>query len=309
MHFAWGHATELLISLSEINELEDGYWDSSQTPNRDEYWRAANQTLVSAYSVVQQATEFFLKGLIAEVSPYLLLSGAPSSWPKNCDKSDMAFSEFRTIDAQDLLRLHDVVVNPRLSDHFRTWYEGMRKERNRILHMVHSNVSISPEKLIISILKCHNHFIGQKSWLSSRLTYLDRSPENSIKYIRELGQHKGYSRFKIHVEIGEIVDILKPKEVREYFDHNKRSKSFMCPECVDAMRKMDFFELDHHAIYLHPYQKHENSYRCFICGYEGVTCKDYCINRSCGERTIDETYKSCIKCGGQDVVENEEDRE
>lgn len=309
LHFAWGHATELLVSLAEIKELEDTHGDSPPSPNRDEYWQAANQTLVSAYSVVQQATEFFLKGRIAEVSPYLLLSGTPSSWPKGCDKTDTAFSEFRTVEAQDLLRLHDVLVTPRLTDGFRTWYEEMRRERNRIMHMVHSNVSISPEKLILSILKCHDYFIGPRSWVSSRLKVLDRSPENSIEYIRNLGQHKGYSRYNIHRELGAVFEILKPKEVREYFDHDKRSKSFKCPDCHNTMSEMDYFESDHHAEYLHPYQKRHDSFRCFVCGYEGMISNDYCVNRGCGEHTIDEKYSFCIVCGCLDVVEDEAERD
>lgn len=67
-------------------------------------------SLSSSLSLVQQAIEFFLKGAIVDTSPYLLIVDEPRNWPAGCSMQDIPFANFRTLDAQDLPRVHDTVA-------------------------------------------------------------------------------------------------------------------------------------------------------------------------------------------------------
>jgi hypothetical protein len=78
-------------------EEEDRRWAEAV----ESYWQASQQELATAVALAQQGTEFLLKGKIAAVSPLLLISGDPKDWPGGCDKNDIPFADFKTIDAQD----------------------------------------------------------------------------------------------------------------------------------------------------------------------------------------------------------------
>jgi hypothetical protein len=77
LNIAWGMIVDLSFDLKTRQELWSGFDKVA-----DDYWKAAQRPLATALSLVQQGTEFLLKGHIATVSPYLLLSGDPSSWPR-----------------------------------------------------------------------------------------------------------------------------------------------------------------------------------------------------------------------------------
>ena len=108
----------------------------------DEYWASAQKPLSVALALVQQGTELLLKSRIIEVSPFLIFKGDPSLWPSGCDKQEISFSEFKTIDAQDLIRVHDTVVTSRLTEEFKNRYENLRRKRNTIMHTVDKNVCV-----------------------------------------------------------------------------------------------------------------------------------------------------------------------
>ena len=73
----------------------------------DEYWHSVQPELANAYSLIQQAMEMALKGRIAAVSPFLLLSRDPREGLEGVDTKDISFGEFHTINASDLLKVHN----------------------------------------------------------------------------------------------------------------------------------------------------------------------------------------------------------
>jgi hypothetical protein len=86
-------------SYAEIKE--DGIWSDD---DKTDYWRARTYRLNNAISLLQQSLEIFLKARIAEVSPFLLISGEPDRWPKRNSAGDVDFSDFRTLDAVQLCK-------------------------------------------------------------------------------------------------------------------------------------------------------------------------------------------------------------
>src|SRR6266849_4499472 len=104
LNMAWDSACEIIAGLENSQVKE---WDDDGSAQR-EYHAASQPSLANALMVIQQAQELGLKARIAAVSPYLLIAGDPRGWPKG-SANDVSFSEFRTIDASDLIRVHNTV--------------------------------------------------------------------------------------------------------------------------------------------------------------------------------------------------------
>ena len=103
--FAWDTVSPLWTNLSEAEE--EGV-DTAEVS--EQYWAAAKRRLTTALAMTQQGVEFILKGKIAEISPHLLLAGSHDRWPSPYEGHDLTFSQFKMVDAQDLIRLHDTVI-------------------------------------------------------------------------------------------------------------------------------------------------------------------------------------------------------
>lgn len=125
LNLAWDAACELVRHSRYYQEFD--YWGDEE----QEYWNAAQRPLATALALTQQGIELLLKAKIAEVSPFLLLD---SSWCRGHDKTDAPYSDFRTIDSQDLIRAHDSVQPNRLPDDFKNRVNELRKVRNSIFH-------------------------------------------------------------------------------------------------------------------------------------------------------------------------------
>ena len=171
LNSAWGEVIEIISEFDELFDLIDD--DSLKDHDAEKYWKSAKQSLVTALALVQQSVEFFVKGRIASISPYLLISGNPSSWPKKSCSEDVDFSEFRTIDAQDLIKVHNTVYPEKLSDQFIQWNKQVRINRNKITHTVDKNIEVDPISIMDSILYVHQYFIGKHQWVNSRFKYLE----------------------------------------------------------------------------------------------------------------------------------------
>ncbi|HEY9031948.1 MAG TPA: hypothetical protein VIM93_11350 [Kangiella sp.] len=296
---AFDQVSELLIEFNEMGgfayESHDEEFDESDYKR---YWQAAKQTIITSYAMVQQGVEFYIKGRIASVSPYLLLSGNPSSWPKKCDQNDVPFSSFRTVDAQDLIRLHDTVYNEKFSNEFRQWYEEMRTSRNKIMHTVDKRLHVQPEDLLEAILYAHQYFCGQGSWLDSRFSYLDGTPAHSIRYIREHDGHKPYVMLQVLTELGIIVGKLTPAKIKGFFGFDKKKHSYNCPSCYEVLSNLDYFEPGYHDESFKPYQKNsEEIFVCCVCKRTGILSGESCFEDDCDSSLVDDEKGMCLVCG------------
>lgn len=131
LNMAWETALGV-FRLPENSELEN--WDDDGSV-RAEYHEARQPALRHALVMVHQAQELGIKARIAAVSAYLLLTGEPRLWPAKCDKRPTSFEEFRTIDASELIRVHDTVCAAPLDANFTRLFEEGRRARNKIVHL------------------------------------------------------------------------------------------------------------------------------------------------------------------------------
>ena len=97
LNHAWTIAAMLVRDQDALEE--DSLENIDQEENEEKnFWHYAQTELANAYTLMQQAQEMALKGLISKVSPYLLISDS-RNWPRQCEKRDILFSEFYTVDA------------------------------------------------------------------------------------------------------------------------------------------------------------------------------------------------------------------
>ncbi|HFG1611539.1 TPA: hypothetical protein ACGFXY_003672, partial [Vibrio cholerae] len=102
LDLAWDMIVKLLLNLKEGE-----YYGVDSDEISEEYWSKAKRQLTTSLSITQQGIEFLIKGRICQISPFLLIIESPSKWPSPYRESVIDFNEFRTLDAQDLVRVHD----------------------------------------------------------------------------------------------------------------------------------------------------------------------------------------------------------
>ena len=119
LNIAWDAIFELLTDYSNIEEWFEGFESFKLgTDAYKDYWSAAQKHLSIAHALSQQGAELMLKAKITEVSPYLIIASSPREWPGKCSQKDVEFADFRTIDSQDLTKVHNSKLSHFLSDIF-----------------------------------------------------------------------------------------------------------------------------------------------------------------------------------------------
>lgn len=266
----------------ENSELEE-WGDSDEIAS---YWKSAQRTLSNALTLVQQGIEFLLKGRIVNVSPFLLISGEPREWPRGCDGRDVPYSEFRTIDAQDLVRLHDTVSQIRLSQSFKTYYDELRRRRNTIMHTVDQSLEIDIKAIIFYSLEAIHELIAPSQWISLRRNYLEESPTSKAF-------STDYADNKIVVESLKMIDLLKTSDLIKYFSFNKKQRRYICPTCstVDQVGI-----LRPHTALLSPNTPISTTVYCFVCGQTYDVIRERCSEPGCRGNVLMTEDRTCMTC-------------
>jgi hypothetical protein len=282
LNLAWAGAIGLMLKLddrdveasSEDDEVPDGYWEAAQKP------------LGAALSLMQQGTEQLLKARIASVSPFLLISGYPSEWPGGCHANDTAFSEFKTIDAQDLIRAHNALITPRLDAAFQRDFEANRRLRNVIMHSVDRTTRITAKSILVSTLKAHDALCAPQSWISVRRQHLETNPD-SIAYTPE---HVEPTMVR---ELMKVLDIFEPREVQDFLGVDKRQRFYICYDCY--MNSADFAGVLPRSAQLQPNEPASTTLHCFICGGNQTVERRPCTHAGCPGNVIHED-DVCLTC-------------
>jgi hypothetical protein len=254
----------------------------------EDYWRAAQTELATAITLVQQGTEFFLKSRIAEVSPFLLINGNPKDWPKEGLTQDVAFADFRAIDAQDLIRAHDMAVTNRFPLHLKENFEELRRLRNKIIHTVDKRLSIEVERVVNSILEISDWFIGPKLWVQVRREHLQSTPR-AIAYILA----EDIAVDILAGELMQVVDLLKPVDVKRLLGFDTKPRRYICNEC--AMNSGEVNAPPRLAC-LKPNTPSSTNIHCLVCGKDYKVIRESCNKPPCRGNVIDVENPVCLTC-------------
>ena len=301
LNSSWDSVVQLLSEFDEVLVLREG---SPHTKEADKYWDSARQTLITSTALVQQAVEFYIKGKIVQISPYLLISGSPQSWPKSCNKNDTSLSACRSFDGQDLIKVHDTVCDIRFTDNFIQWYERLRIIRNKVMHTVDKNLSVKPEEVLEFILFTYHHFSDDKDWFKSRRRYLENLPVNSIRHFKEEANSDAYIVSGLLNEFAVVVQALSPSLALKYFNFEKRTRAVHCPDCYKIVSEMDFFEHEFMDGIGETYQQKRGMavYDCCICNRTGTLLERQCEEDGCEGNKMHADSGMCLSCGFENAL-------
>ena len=293
---AWGDLMSLLVDLQAAQEwLADSEieGDESRVVAEEEYWRSATTRLSTILAIAHQSAEFYLKGRIADVSPFLLLSNSVREWPKADPSGDTSFSKLRTIDAQDIVRLHDRCSSSSLSDSFKSQLENLRIRRNSIMHTVDSGVAVKVNELIRSILAIHKNLVGGK-WLDFRRASLDQSSGSKL-YPDEDRWSDGH----VVSEFLALESILSAAEFEEHFGLPAGRRRYICPQCTWETFSDSGVEV--FSAVLEPNSPESKTIWCTLCDKVQPVYRLSCEDELCRGNVISGDWLKCATCAGRQV--------
>lgn len=262
LNLSWDYAAHLLRDLHEA-----GHHDADDAEN---YWSVANRHLATALMLTHQGAEFLLKSRIAAVSPYLLISSSPRDWPKGSSKGDTAFADFRTIDAQDLVNVHDTCCVPRLGADFIADLERLRRKRNSITHTFDRRLEVGVEEVLTGVLTVYSALCPKDHWVQARARYLMDEP---IAILHSNDHVNGQTVW----EFALVTEVLKPAAMKRFFGFDKRARRYTCLSCLTAASAS--------SIDLTPLSatlsEDGTKTHCFVCGEDEKVERVRCTQPSC----------------------------
>lgn len=281
LNFAWDTTANLLIEFDQAD-----YYGYDESEISDAYWAAAKRTLITAVTIVQQAVELIIKGRIVDVSPYLLISDIPSRWPSPYEGGAIDFELFRTIDAQDLIRVHDTFANQAFDAHFVEKFHNLRAVRNIVMHSAGKKISVPVAEVIDSVLYMHNALFPGESWFKTRREFLRRAPSSQL----------GADEFATNTTCWEasiVVKLLPPAKVESYLGI-KKQRLYFCPGCLDDANTDNGF--DHKLAVLRPKGPHSTKLYCPVCDVTHNVVRKDCSEADCPGNVIAEEDDRCLTC-------------
>lgn len=279
---AWETALDTFRKL-ERSQIED--WDTDGSARAD-YDAARQPALRHAHVWVHQAQELGLKAGIAEISPYILLVGDPRTWPRPGRDGTVLFGDFRTIDAADLIRVHDTVCPTRLPANFVRQFEEGRRSRNRIVHLGGHGIAADARELILRILDTAQVLFSERRWMS----YRTEAALNDVDSI-VVGQGVEWG---LLADFGLLISILTPSVLRRHFGYNTRRRSYVCLNCSTDER--DYQAPSRFAQLV---SNNGDQLFCPVCTVTHAVLREKCSRPSCrGDVLWAADYKvgTCLTC-------------
>lgn len=289
LNMAWQTAYDLLYQ-EELADIPT--WDDDGTVT-DDYWQSAQPILRNALGLIQQAHELGLKGKLAVVSPYLLISQDASRWPGG--PGPISFSSFRTVDAVDLPRAMELFLSP-VSTGFKDLYEDVRKKRNTFAHSVSKGERLSAIDLLNMILTTLQELFAGQPWPKLRLAYLENDPTATA-----YSSDHAYPR--LLREMNKVTNELSPAESHEFFGVDMKSRWYMCPGSCNSEIHTDEFAAtgDYSRLaQLRPAKTAGAVHLfCFVCGETVTIERTACKDPECPADVIfvdDSGERVCLTC-------------
>lgn len=282
LNLAWSSVIELCLTLEE-SEIRE--WDIDGEIS-DEYWKAAQRPLATGILLIQQGAEFLLKGRIANVSPYLLITGSTSELPKGSRLKDLPFSSFKTPDAQDLLAIHDTVADVRLSSNFTTTYNHLRRLRNILMHSIDKSIRLTASDALKLLLEVTHSLLEKHSWIAYRRSFLETHTE-SILHSTDIVP------YRLATEFLAIINLLTNTELKRHFGFSKRQRRYLCPHCFDECRDYALWVT---TAQLKPNTRTSTTVYCLLCGQHTNVIRKQCNQNVCKGNVLLAFNNTCLTC-------------
>ncbi|MER9435287.1 hypothetical protein [Mesorhizobium sp. M0618] len=266
VHLAWQIALQSLRDYDEATYFKlDGETPEEAT---EDFWRRSQPLLANAYSLIQHAMELALKGRIAAITPYLLI-GDPKDWANSAATGTASFGEFRTLDAVDLVKVHNSVIARPLDDVFKAFWDQVRRDRNRIMHSAAPG-TFTAAVVVKTILTAIDVLFSEIPWPRRLLQMEYESKFASLGFVDD-------AHTKVLSQIGSAIRQLTPAEAKRFFGFDSKRRTYLCPHCYFAANH-DWQDEWPHLAQFKTKTPGATSLHCFVCErtieVERVACKD-----------------------------------
>jgi hypothetical protein len=237
---AWADITEIVTEWGRYNTLSMPAWvlekehfyletgedsEKNNTVEWHEYIEAAQSDLQGIYTLIQQSQEIGLKARICEVSPFLLLKRTDIR-PTEAGNSIWDFTDFPTIDASELVRVHNVFCSTLLSKEFQTHYDEIRRNRNKISHLGIYRQRIDPQ-LIIDIMQMqYAELYPGRRWMEDRLHFA------TLHRWADYADSEFNERSALFDELWQLLPGLSDAQFKWLMGHDREQQRLICHACV-----------------------------------------------------------------------------
>lgn len=291
LYLAWHMAMQVTRDHEEAEEHALHLNEQEALEAATEYWTKSQPVLANAFGLIQQAMEMALKGRIAAISPFLLIARDPKDWPGKVDTQPVPFSEFRTLDAADLLKVHNTFALTPLDSEFRAFWDEVRRDRNKLMHSV-SAKTFEPADLIRSILTAAEVLFSEVRWPQ---VLLNMEAEGALAAYGFTGDDD-YNNVMAQIDLA--VRTLKPAEVKRFLGYDKKRRGYVCPECWHNANR-DWQEDWPALAQLHSKSPSETRLHCILCNETVKVVRADCDEANCkGNVVHDGTCLTCLSSQG-----------
>lgn len=250
---------------------QSSQWDLDvDSAARQEYWAKCGPALANALALVQQAHELYLKSRIVGVSPFLIIAREPSQWPRDGANRNISFSEFLTLGAAELPKVHDMVCPERLDEETRTFLKDVRELRNAFVHQGAATSSKAGE-IINLVMRTHHWMYPSVSWFSARADYLHNDHISAL-------YSTDHVPAELHGEFAVLLETVKPSDFKKWLNFNKKGRWYRCGHCSTNMG--DFGDAEHTA-QLTPNTSTSTQVACVVCDASTEVERRPCHDPAC----------------------------
>jgi hypothetical protein len=281
--FAWDIVISFMTTLDEA-----GQYIKVDKDDQAQFWEAARQRILTSLIIAQQGVELAIKGRLVAFSPYLLL-GSPSDWPKDKTGEGIEFSEFKTIDAGELIKAYNMVSPQPFDKKFVELFERVRKVRNSAMHSVNAKLRISPKEVILIILEAHEHLFPDQSWVMARKEFLFSAPEAQVY------DDNDHIDGDLVREYWAVFNLLSKSECERFFKVAAGVRKYICPAC--RYQSVKFGGPAPHYAVLEPNKPTSTTLWCFVCNDTHEVSRGRCSDVACKGNVISDEYACCCTCG------------
>jgi hypothetical protein len=304
LNLAW----DIAVALTKRFQFAIDEQEFDQQEITDQYWDRAQQQLGNAIALVQQGFELGLKAKIADISPFLLVANSTTDLPRNAP-SGVPFTEFRTIDAKDLIRVNDLFGSSVLPEAFRDIFENNRRLRNQFIHGVVKGHRVTERQIYTDSLMGFKLLgVFAKSWTKTRIDYLSSQTSDSAVDTENLGWGT------VITEMDSLIKVLTRKDLLDGLGFEKKARRYICPgPCYEEMISGGFRSYLNSELValaqLTPNAPEATQVRCFVCETTSSVIRRNCNickkSNVISNATIDgPDYYVCLVCGNDEQSKN-----
>lgn len=280
-------AFNLLFKVFD-NYEEYNYEGVREEVKIDDLWKYNTGTLRTSIILLHQGIETYMKGVVVQTSPLLLIEQKASDWPTLPESINKDYDALFTIAGENLLHtfcaVTDIVITPKMI----SFIESVRQKRNKAIHGA-SKLTTTAKDLLQDILQAYTYFFGKDKWFidlkdfnyqNPLFGYFDWEYEDLMSY--------KYLDF--------VESILSIKQLNKYIDFDTSGRRYFCPSCKNNIDRQ-YGDLQSKWGFLKPNSASSTTVYCLNCSKENVVTRKDCEIVDCKGNVIDED-NICLTCYG-----------